>query len=242
MKNEITNKQVFKMFVAIVAASFTITAFQNCGGSGGGGNAALDYTEAGETPVAPMKVEKTDRILHSRNVANALIQGLGVVNTSSVSAEGNNNLDEIFKRAIGSEMLLSEQGEYDSITGGQITIHAGNLAEVACERMIFHSERPKLTVVDGVLKDERRFFKGLYIGDNAAQETPQVPLQDETRYRAAIQRLARSLWGRDSTKEEEDQIIAGISPILSDAKANRGYRAAVVTCTIVASTFDFIRQ
>ncbi|MCB9025619.1 MAG: hypothetical protein H6625_04835 [Bdellovibrionaceae bacterium] len=238
MKLKNKNKKVFKMLVAVVGASFTITAFQNCGGSNdGSNNAALDYVEQGETPVSPIKVEKTDKILHSRNVANALIQGLGVQNVSNV-----NNLDPIIQAAINSELLLSEHGDYDSITGGQITIHAGNLAEVACERMIFYSEAPKLSVVENEIKDERRFFKGLYIGENAASATPQVPVQDETKYRQAIQRLARSLWGRDTTKAEEDLVLSAASPILLDTKANRGFRAAVVTCTVMASTFDFLRQ
>ncbi|MCB0356987.1 MAG: hypothetical protein KDD40_08275 [Bdellovibrionales bacterium] len=238
MKNEINSKRVFKMFAAVVAASFTITAFQNCGGSDNeSSSASLDYVEAGETPVAPLKVEKTDKILHSRNVANALIQGLGVQNSGST-----NNLDPIVNAAIGSQLLLSEHGDYDSITGGQITVHATNLAELACEKMVFYGERDKLKIVDGKVEDERRFFKGLYIGDNAALATTAVPLQDDVKYRAAIQRLARTLWGRDSEPAEEDAILSATSSILSDSKANRGYRAAVVTCTIVASTFDFMRQ
>ncbi|MCB0389902.1 MAG: hypothetical protein KDD58_01370 [Bdellovibrionales bacterium] len=237
MKKVFNTKRALKLFTAVVAASFTITAFQNCGSSGESSSASLDYTEAGETAVSPIKVEKTDRILHSRNVANALVQSLGVENSGNT-----NNLDPLYNAAISSQLLLSETGDYDSITGGQITIHANNLAELACERMVFYGERPLLTVVDGQVEDKRRFFKGLYIGDNAAQATPQVPLEDETRYRAAIKRLGRTLWGRDVEQAEEDLILSAASPILSDAKANRGFRAAVMTCTIMASTFDFMRQ
>ncbi len=226
------------MFVAVAAASFTLTAFQNCGSSGGGGDlSSLDFVEPGETPVAPIKVEKVDRILHSRNVANALIQGLGVTNANNV-----NNLDPIVQGAIDSQLLLSETGDYDSITGGQITIHASNLAEVACERMVYYGERARLRTVNGVVEDDRRFFKGLYIGDNAAEATAQVPLASEEKYRLAVKRLARTLWGRDSDMNEEDAVLSAVNSILSDSRPNRGYRAAVVACTIMSSTFDFMRQ
>jgi hypothetical protein len=238
MNNEINKKRVLKMFVAVVAASFTMTAFQNCGSSDGGSdNSSFDYLEAGETPVSPIKVEKTDRILHSRSAANALIQGLGVSNSGAT-----NNLDPIIQGAINSQLLLSETGDHDSITGGQITIHASTLAEVACERVVFYSERARVSVIDGKTEDNRRFFQGLYIGDNAAEASAQFPLVSDANYRKAIKRMSRVLWGRDSSADEEDAVLSAVNPVLADTKANRGFRAAVVACTIMASSFDFMRQ
>lgn len=239
MKNQ--KRKIFNVLSALFAASLMVTAYQNCGRPSGGSDlSSFDYVEAGETPVAPIKVEKVDRILHSRNVANALIQGMGVENVG-----GTNHMDPIVQNAINSQLLLSESGDYDSITGAQITIHATTLAELACERMIFFAERSRITTVDGVVQDNRRFFKGLYIGDNFAEAGTgqnQFPLYSEQAYRDAIKRMGRSLWGRDTENIEEDEVLENVNLMLSDTKANKGFRAAVVACTIMASSFDFMRQ
>jgi hypothetical protein len=233
-----------KIFIVIVGITAPLLAFQNCGKKADETVNSMDVLP-GETYVEPLAVKKTDRILHSRSTANFLVQALGISNGQ--------NVDSLTDFTLQLQLLLSETGEYDSITGGLLTVQT-EIAEEACQHMIFDEERGKLTIDNNVVTDKRRIFKGIYIGENAPpanydsttleiKDTGLYPSYENlARYREAIKRLAVSLWKRHSLTTEEDQILGIVQPVIAGSNNNRGYRASVMICTVMATTFNSMSQ
>lgn len=191
---------------------------------------------------------KTDRILHGEQVANNLVNSLGLQNSGQI--------DNMYDRAAAARLLLSESGSYDTITGGYLNVMT-ELSEAACEHLVFDLERGRLQVVDGEVEDNRHYFRGIWLEDAAPNgaNTSRVSADYEyttanysaayspmIRYSRSIKRLARTLWGRDISSTEESEIMALVQSTLDAGAANKGYRAAIIACTAVASSFDSVRQ
>ncbi len=196
----------------------------------------------------PTSAYKTDRVIHGEQVANSLVVGLGINNTG--------NIDNIHDRARDARILLSESGTFDSVTGGYLNV-LNEIAEAACESLIYDQERSKLSIDNNEVEDTRSYFRGIWLepaaptGGAAALVAANYEFtttnynsaySQDVRYRNAIKRLSRTLWGRDIRQTEEDEIMSLVSPITTSAAANRGYKASVVICTVMASSFDFVRQ
>ena len=197
----------------------------------------------------PTSSYKTDRVIHGEQVANSLVVGLGISNT--------NNIDNIYDRAAAAQTLMSESGTYDSVTGGFLNV-LSEIAEAACESLVYDQERGKLSIdANSNVTDNRSYFRGIWLeatapsGNAASLVSSDYELttanynsaySQNIRYRNAIKRLARTLWGRDITQTEEDEIMNLVTTTLAGGAANRGYRASIMVCTVMASSFDFVRQ
>ncbi len=191
---------------------------------------------------------KTDRILHGEQVANNLVNSLGLKNSGQI--------DNMYDRAESARLLLSESGNYDTITGGYLNVMT-ELSEAACEHLVFDLERGRLQIVDGEVEDNRHYFRGIWL-ENAAPggadasrvnadyeyttSNYSAAYSPKIRYQRAVKRLARTLWGRDISATEETEIMALIQTTLDAGAANKGYRAAIIACTTIASSFDSVRQ